>query len=130
MRTPDSPVSNYGGSLSIRDESALDSAIAQPQSSFGRDYLHSNIHSMAAAYFDHIIMNHPFIDGNKRTAIVSTCIFLELNNHALIIDEDLLEETALRVINKEINKEQLTNLWVSLRSSSPLWNLRSLKDPF
>lgn len=61
-------IANFGGSLGIRDEGLLESALAQTQASFGGEFLHPTIYEQAAAYLYHISMNHPFIDGNKRTA--------------------------------------------------------------
>ena len=58
----------YGGSLGIRDEGLLDSAIYQPQATFGGELLHPTIVEQAAAYLFHIANNHAFVDGNKRTA--------------------------------------------------------------
>ncbi|MCP5505444.1 MAG: type II toxin-antitoxin system death-on-curing family toxin [Chlamydiales bacterium] len=69
----------YGGSHGIRDEKLLVSALAQVQSTFGGEYLHRSIYEMGAAYLFHIIQNHPFIDGNKRTGISVAAIFLSLH---------------------------------------------------
>ncbi|MDI6800525.1 MAG: type II toxin-antitoxin system death-on-curing family toxin [Thermodesulfovibrionales bacterium] len=64
-------IEKYGGSMGIRDKNLLYSAIAMPSASFYRTFLHSDIFEMAAAYVYHISQNHPFIDGNKRTALAS-----------------------------------------------------------
>lgn len=61
----------YGGEDGIRDISLLLSALAMPNSTFNGNYLHSDIFHMAAAYIYHICKNHPFIDGNKRVALVA-----------------------------------------------------------
>lgn len=58
----------YGGSHGLRDPGALESAVATPQCTFGDEYLHTTIWEMAAAYLYHLVENHPFIDGNKRSA--------------------------------------------------------------
>src|SRR4030067_1897134 len=69
----------YGGLPGIRDITLLSSAIAMPHASFHGEYLHNGIYEMAAAYAFHIGRNHPFVDGNKRAALVSALVFLELN---------------------------------------------------
>ena len=69
----------YGGSAAIRDLGLLQSAIAQPSASFSGQWLHGDIFMMAAAYAFHICGNHPFVDGNKRTALASALVFLRLN---------------------------------------------------
>jgi death-on-curing protein len=60
-------IQEFGGSDEILDVGLLESAIAQPRQSFGGAYLHPGLEDMAAAYLFHIVQNHPFADGNKRT---------------------------------------------------------------
>ena len=72
-------VSRYGGDPSVRDIGLLESAIAQPQATFGGAFLHDFPFAMAAAYMFHIVQNHPFVDGNKRSGAVAALLFLELN---------------------------------------------------
>lgn len=79
----------FGGSSGVRDQGLLESALAQPQATFGGQMLHSTIHEQAAAYLYHLSRNHPFIDGNKRTACAAMETFLELNGYQLALsDED------------------------------------------
>jgi len=68
-------ISLYGGTLGLRDEGLLDSALEQPRSMFDGSYLHDSLVKMAAAYGFHICNNHPFIDGNKRVALVAMDAF-------------------------------------------------------
>ena len=70
-------IANYGGANDIRDANLLESAIEQPRASYGGIYLHVFPFEMASAYLFHIVMNHPFADGNKRTGTASALIFLE-----------------------------------------------------
>jgi death-on-curing protein len=65
----------YGGSEGLRDEGLLGSAIAQPQTSFSHNYLYADLFEMAAAYLYHIVQNHPFYDGNKRTGAAAQLPF-------------------------------------------------------
>lgn len=67
----------YGGDPGIRDRNLLDSALAQPRASFGAEFLHAFPFEMAAAYLYHIVRNHPFLDGNKRTGAVAALVFLD-----------------------------------------------------
>ncbi|MBN2475130.1 MAG: type II toxin-antitoxin system death-on-curing family toxin [Pirellulales bacterium] len=69
----------YGGDQGVRALGLLESAITQPQATFGGQVLHEFPFEMAAAYFFHILQNHPFIDGNKRTGTVAALVFLDLN---------------------------------------------------
>ena len=59
-RTHVSLIEKYGGETGVRDVGLLHSAIAMPQASFGGEFLHKDIFEMAAAYFFHIVQNHPF----------------------------------------------------------------------
>jgi death-on-curing protein len=72
-------VALYGGDHGVRDLGLLESAIAQPQATFGGEFLHKDLFEMAAAYLFHIVQNHPFLDGNKRTGAVAAMVFLDLN---------------------------------------------------
>ena len=67
----DDQINRYGGASGIRDFGLLESALAQPQTIFGGSLLHTDLFEMAAAYFFHIIQNHPFMDGNKRVGAVT-----------------------------------------------------------
>ncbi|MEH2194105.1 MAG: type II toxin-antitoxin system death-on-curing family toxin [Nostoc sp.] len=76
-------IQRFGGTSGVRDEGLLDSALAQPQSTFGGELLHPTIHEQAAAYLYHLAMNHPFLDGNKRTAFAVMDTFITLNDYSL-----------------------------------------------
>jgi death-on-curing protein len=69
----------YGGEHGVRDPGLLESATAQPRATFGGEFLHGDVFDMAAAYLFHIVQNHPFIDGNKRTGLMAALVFLDLN---------------------------------------------------
>jgi death-on-curing protein len=73
----------FGGGAGVRDRGLPESAVAQPQASFGGSYVHAGLFDMAAAYLFHIVSNHPFVDGNKRTGLLATQVFLSLNGCAL-----------------------------------------------
>jgi death on curing protein len=72
-------IAAYGGRDGIRDLGLLESALAQPEAMFDGERLHADLFEMAAAYLLHLVMNHPFIDGNKRVGLEATLIFLEIN---------------------------------------------------
>jgi len=68
----------YGGKPSLRDEKLLESAL-ESEATFEGEYLHKSIYEMAAAYGFHLCKNHPFIDGNKRIALIALFTFLYVN---------------------------------------------------
>jgi death-on-curing protein len=69
----------YGGRYGLRDPALLSSALAMPTATFEKKLLHRGIFEQAAAYTFHLCQNHPFVDGNKRTALATALVFLELN---------------------------------------------------
>jgi len=75
-------IEKFGGSLGIRDHGALDSAIARPQSGYYNDLIQE-----AAALWESLSQNHPFIDGNKRIAVTATAAFLGSNGYRLEFDD-------------------------------------------
>jgi death-on-curing protein len=81
-------IRKYGGSHGLRDVALLDSARANAEASLGGEWLHQTLFEMAAAYFYGICRNHPFIDGNKRTAVACALTFLRLNNIRIVAPED------------------------------------------
>lgn len=94
----------FGGGTGIRAQMLLESAVAQPEASFGGVYLHADVFEMAAAYLYHIVQNHPFVDGNKRTGLLAALVFLDLNGHCLSTANDHLYELTMRVAAGTANK--------------------------
>jgi death-on-curing protein len=101
-------IERYGGALGIRDMGLLQSAVAMPAAGFGGQYLHGSLHEMAAAYLFHIVQNHPFLDGNKRTGAVAAVVFLELNGLELEADEDDFEALVTSVAKGASDKGAIT----------------------
>jgi death on curing protein len=101
-------IQRFGGTSGVRDEGLLDSALAQPQATFGGELLHPTIHEQAAAYLYHLAMNHPFIDGNKRTAFAVMLTFLNLNGYTLNASQEQAYNLVIQVVQKEISKEELS----------------------
>lgn len=97
-------IERYGGHTGIRDIELLNSAVAMPAAGFGKNYLHTDIFEMAAAYLFHIIRNHPFMDGNKRTGAAAAVVFLLLNRKELHADEDIFEKMVRSVAEGKTDK--------------------------
>ncbi|BAU12509.1 death-on-curing family protein [Leptolyngbya sp. NIES-3755] len=118
MRIHDSIIDRYGGASGIRDLDLLDSALAQPQVTFAGELLHPTIWDQAAAYLFHISMNHPFLDGNKRTAFAIADTFLRINGYVLDLTEDEKFEFVIRVVTGNLNKDEIARFLE--RSSVPI----------
>jgi len=104
-------IKRYGGLPGIRDIELLKSAIAMPAAGFGEEYFCTDIFEMAAAYLFHIVQNHPFIDGNKRTGAVASVVFLLMNGIELKADDDRFEKLVLSVANSKIEKTTIAEFF-------------------
>ncbi|MCL4236133.1 MAG: type II toxin-antitoxin system death-on-curing family toxin [Deltaproteobacteria bacterium] len=104
-------VTRYGGSPGLRDEGLLRSAAAMPSSTFGGEFLHADLAEMAAAYLFHIVANHPFIDGNKRTGAAAAIVFLEMNDSELMATEGDYEALVLAVAKDEADKTRIAEFF-------------------
>ena len=105
----------YGGQYGVRDLGLLQSALAQPEASFGGQWLHDDIYVMASAYAFHICQNHPFFDGNKRTALASALVFLELNSISLDDPKNILLDAMLNMAKGQLSKQQLAEILKKLK---------------
>ncbi|MEG4317751.1 type II toxin-antitoxin system death-on-curing family toxin [Microcoleus sp. Aus8_D1] len=98
----------FGGTSGVRDEGLLESALAQPQATFCGQLLHPTISAQAAAYLYHLAMNHPFLDGNKRTAFAVADTFLRLNGCTLNLTDDRAYDLVMQVARGTMTKEELS----------------------
>ena len=103
-------IARYGGSSGIRDMNLLSSAVAMPYASFGNEYLHADIYEMAAAYAFHIAQNHPLIDGNKRAALASALVFLELNSISMADPDGKLYDAMIALATGRFGKEEFAKI--------------------
>jgi death-on-curing protein len=101
----------HGGSLGIRDHGLLQSALAMPQQGFSGDFAHTIPFGMAAAYAFHICKNHPFVDGNKRTAFVSCVTFLHINGWELVAPDEIAADSILAIAESNLDKTTF-ELWL------------------
>jgi len=100
-------IDRYGGAPELRDPGLLESAVEAPRARFGGRLLHPDLFEMAAAYLFHIVQNHPFIDGNKRTGAAAALVFLDINGVELDIGDDPLVEMVLSVAQGQTDKTEV-----------------------
>jgi death-on-curing protein len=98
-----------GGIQGIRDKRLLESALAQPQMTIFGKYVCKNIFEMAAAYCYHIAKNHAFIDGNKRTALLVSLLFLKKNGYRLP-NKPYLYTLMVDMASSKISKEEIASI--------------------
>jgi death-on-curing protein len=94
----------FGGGAGLRDRGLLESALAQPQASFGGTYAHDGLFAMAAAYLFHIVSNHPFVDGNKRVGLLAAQVFLHRNGVVIKHDSEAFYSLTMGVAEGRIDK--------------------------
>ena len=95
-------IAEHGGGTSIRDIGLLESALAKPKNAFSNGDEQLSIPSLASAYAYGIAKNDPFVDGSKRTSLIISLLFLELNNWELLCDAENLYGTNQSVRNSFI----------------------------
>lgn len=108
----------YGGISGVRALDLLQSAIGNVEATFGGDYLHRSIFEMAAAYLYGICRNHPFLDGNKRTALACALAFLRFNGLKLMAEEDALYDLVIGVAEGRVSKDAVAAFLEAHSSSS------------
>lgn len=100
----------YGGGFGVRDQSLLESAVAMPKAGFGGQFVHGDLFEMAAAYAFHIAQNQPFIDGNKRTALLAALVFLDLNGVVIKDPQEVLYDAMIAIAERRLGKVELAKV--------------------
>ena len=102
-------LSRFGGLRGVRDKNLLASAVLTPQSSFGGKSLYIDLIDVAGAYLFYICCNHPFLDGNKRTAMMAAIVFLRFNEIEPTPDSRRWERLMLDVAAGKIDRQETTD---------------------
>lgn len=102
-------IERYGGVAGLRDVRALLSAVTMPQSGAYGEYFHRDLFEMAAAYLFHIVQNHPFNDGNKRTGLAAALVFLDMNGVQVDADQNELASLVLEVATGNRDKAAIAD---------------------
>ena len=100
-------IRKYGGSQGVRDAGLLESAMGNAEATFGGEFLNPTLFDMAAAYLYGICRNHPFLDGNKRTALACALAFLGRNGLKTRADEDELYDLVIGVAEGRVMKQDV-----------------------
>lgn len=104
-------LAEHGGATGIRDEGLLESALARPRQLFAYGRAKASLSRLAAAYASGIVRNHPFIDGNKRTAFVVSLLFLRLNGIVLDASQEDRYKAFVSLAAGELSEEKLA-AWI------------------
>ena len=106
-------VQETGGAHGVRDLSMLLSALGRPQAGFAGSDLYPDIFSKSAALLDSLIRDHPFLDGNKRTAITAAGIFLQLNGFSLVVQNEEMARFTLACAQSQVVLTEITQ-WLRI----------------
>ena len=110
-------ISKFGGSHGIRDREALISALARPFQTFDGKDLHQTLYQKAASLIESILINHPFVDGNKRTGYTLMRLFLLESGFDITASQDNKYEFVINIATGAISFEAIVN-WL-VENSSP-----------
>jgi len=101
-------IERFGGSAGVRDHGLLESALYRPQTGY-----YADLFEMAAALMESLLMNHPFVDGNKRAAFFSTDVFLRLNGWKLEVDQDEAHQFIIRGLEQGSASFETLRTWIA-----------------
>ncbi len=101
-------IARFGGSEGVREVALLESAVAAPQASFGGKSPYSDLAEVVAAYLFYLCRNHPFIDGNKQTALGACIVFLRLNGIEPRADGPEWESLTVAVASSALDRAETT----------------------
>ena len=107
LRLHDLSIITYGGSQGIRDQGLMESAIARPYQTFDGEDLYPTVFEEAAALTESIIINHPFIDGNKRTGLLAMLVILEIGNSKITASNDDTYNFTIQISTGEMKFEEI-----------------------
>ena len=109
-------ITETGGAQGVRDLSMLLSALGRPQAAFADKELYPDLFTKTAALMDSLVRNHPFVDGNKRTAMTSAGIFLWINGYQLTVENREMVRFTLACAQSELSLVEIAD-WFKQYSS-------------
>lgn len=104
-------VRRWGGGLGVREMGLLESAVEAPRATFDGTFLNNDLFEMAASYLCSIVLNHPFVDGNKRAGTTAATTFLDLNDVRMTADEARFTDLVMRVAQGLANKSEVAEFF-------------------
>ena len=113
-------IQETGGAHGVRDLSMLLSALGRPQATFDGKEMYPDIFSKGASLMDSLIRNHPFVDGNKRTAISAIGLFLRMNGFSLVVNNDEMVRFTIACAQSQIVIREIS-VWLQ-KNCIPLHN--------
>lgn len=112
-------INDFGGSMGIRDIGRLESAVASQYQTIFNEEIYPTIFDKSAALIRGIIADHPFVDGNKRTAMLAGIVLVEINGYLFAAKKGILEDFAVKVATDHLSVEQIAK-WLKDNSKKCL----------
>lgn len=109
-------IEKSGGSHGLRDAGLLDAAVHRPQATFAGEDLYPTLFDKAGALCHSLIKNHAFVDGNKRTSLLSAMTFLELNGYVFMCGQEELVAFGLKIDNENVSSDGIAS-WLKAHST-------------
>ena len=110
-------IAEHGGTTGVRDSELLESALAKPKNIYLYSKSKSSIPSLASSYAYAISKNHPFLDGNKRVALVVSIAFMKLNGWRILASQEILYTTFWNLAAGKISEDELLHWFESVSKS-------------
>lgn len=104
-------IKEFGGSRGVRDMGLFESAVMQPQQSFGGNDLYPSLWDKASILAYALCKNHPFVDGNKRTAALAMLTFTDINGYEISVPKGNVHDTILNIADGSVSREDLAR-WI------------------
>ena len=115
LRLHEMQIGAFGGSMGVRDRGGAEASLARPQVTFDGEDLYPDVEAKAAALMHSLVMNHPFVDGNKRAGAAAAELFLNVNGVVLTAEDEELVDITLAAARGEVGAEALA-IWLRQRS--------------
>lgn len=110
-------IAETGGGHGVREIGLLLSALGRPQGTLDGKDLYPDLFLKTASLMDSLVRNHPFVDGNKRTAITAAALFLRINGHQLVVENDEMVRFSLDCAQSQLSFDEITD-WFKRYSTS------------
>lgn len=110
-------IAETGGEHGVRDLGMLLSALGRNQATFEEKDLYPDLFLKTAALMDSLVRNHPFVDGNKRTAITSAALFLRMNGYRLVVENPVMVQFTLACAQSQLSLDEISD-WFRLYSKA------------
>ncbi len=109
-RIHDALIQKDGGGAGVKDRGLIESAIRNIEQTFGGQYLYGTLPEMAGALWHGLVMNHGFVDGNKRVGLAAASVFLRKNGHFLNLSKPEVERITLLIASSELSRDEVIKI--------------------